>query len=77
MSEREITFKVIEHIGIFDDSSEKWVGQVNIVSWNNSPAKIDIRYWNVEDPTKNRKVGALKGEAAKRLAELLTKLTIK
>lgn len=70
----DITFEIIEHLGVFDDESDKWVGQVNRVSWNGGPPKIDIRYWKIDDLTKNRRVGALKDEAAKRLGEILNKL---
>lgn len=70
----EITFEIMEHIGVFDGENEKWVGQVNRVSWNGNPPKIDIRYWKVDDASKNRKVGTLGDGAARKLGEILSRL---
>lgn len=71
---KDITYEIIEHIGVFDDSSDTWTGQVNIVSWNGNKPKIDVRYWNAEVPTKNRRVGTLSDEAAARLGEILCRI---
>lgn len=72
---KEITFEIKEHLGIFDDANEQWVGQVNLVSWNGNAPKIDVRYWKVDEPEKNRKLGTLSDDAAKRLAEILKRVT--
>lgn len=70
---KDITYEITEHIGVFDDANETWIGQVNRVSWNGNAPKIDIRYWKINEPEKNRKVGSLSNEAAIALGELLLK----
>ena len=45
----EIRFQIMDHIGIIDRyeiKDEPWTKEVNLVSWNGRPAKIDIRDWN-------------------------------
>lgn len=72
---KDITCEIVEHIGVFDSENETWIGQVNKVSWNGNPPKLDIRYWKIDEPEKNRKVGSLSNEAAITLGELLLKAT--
>lgn len=68
-NEQRFTFEIIEEYGEFDDAGE-WSGQVNKVSWNGRPPKLDIRYWK-KDGTKSRKIGTLSLEAAKKMAEII------
>lgn len=45
----EVTFEIMEHIGVldtYDNREQAWTKEVNIVSWNGGPAKIDIRDWD-------------------------------
>lgn len=45
----EITFEIMEHIGVLDvidNREEKWTKEVNLVAWNGGKPKIDIRDWN-------------------------------
>lgn len=48
---REITFEIVEHIGVLEAHSTGWNKEVNLVSWNGNPAKVDIRDW---DPSHER-----------------------
>ena len=49
--EREVTFEIIEHIGVLATSSTGWRKELNLVSWNGAPGKYDIRDW---DPSHER-----------------------
>lgn len=49
--EREVTFEIIEHIGVLATSSTGWRKELNFVSWNGAPGKYDIRDW---DPSHER-----------------------
>lgn len=42
----EITFKIIKHFGTISTNANGWNKEVNLVSWNNGSAKIDIREWS-------------------------------
>ena len=48
---REITFEIVEHIGVLQEYPTGWMKEVNLVSWNGNPAKVDIRDW---DPSHER-----------------------
>ena len=42
----EIKFEITRHIGVLSESSKGWKKEFNLVSWNDRPAKIDIRDWD-------------------------------
>lgn len=68
----EIKFKIVKKIGAISDTNIGWTKEINLVSWNDQEAKIDIRDWN-EDHTKMRKGITLSVEEVKKLAELVQK----
>ncbi|MDN6161389.1 MAG: PC4/YdbC family ssDNA-binding protein [Atopostipes sp.] len=39
-------YEVLEHIGVLSESPSGWKRELNIVSWNERPAKYDIRDWS-------------------------------
>lgn len=68
----DITFDVMKHYGVISEEKTGWKKEVNLVSWNGRPPKIDIRDW---DPG-HEKMGkgiTLSKEEAQKLAEILTK----
>lgn len=66
----ELKFQIIRSIGELSVSNKGWMKEVNIVSWNERPAKVDIREW---DPSheKMKKGVTLTKEEAMKLKELL------
>ncbi|HPO04651.1 MAG TPA: PC4/YdbC family ssDNA-binding protein [Bacillota bacterium] len=44
--EREVTFELTEHIGVFGKDAKGWTKELNRVAWNGGPAKYDIRSWD-------------------------------
>ncbi|GAB1475717.1 PC4/YdbC family ssDNA-binding protein [Bacillota bacterium] len=44
--EREVTFELVEHIGVFGKDVKGWTRELNRVAWNGGPAKYDIRSWD-------------------------------
>ncbi len=44
--EREVTFELVEHIGVFGRDTKGWTKELNRVAWNGGPAKYDIRSWD-------------------------------
>ena len=47
----EVTFEIIEEIGIISTQDTGWTKEINLVSWNGGAAKYDIREW---DPSHER-----------------------
>lgn len=39
-------FEIVKHIGIISENSSGWRKELNLVSWNDKPAKYDIRDWD-------------------------------
>ena len=69
----EIECDIIESYGIFSQGNKYWNKEVNFVSWNRRPAKIDIRSWQ-KDHEKCGKGITLDWEEAEELAKLLGKI---
>lgn len=44
----EITFEIVEHYGVLSETPTGWSKELNLVSWNNRPAKFDLREWDEE-----------------------------
>lgn len=51
MSNQEVTFNIIKHIGVLEERKDGWTKEVNIVAWNGGMPKFDIRDW---DPSHER-----------------------
>lgn len=67
----DISFKILKHIGTIATIPTGWCKEVNIVSWNGSIPKFDIREW---DPTHERMTRGitLHTEEATALAQILS-----
>lgn len=44
-SNREISFVIERYLGVLSESQNGWKKELNLVSWNGKPAKLDIREW--------------------------------
>ena len=45
---KEIMHNVEKKLGILSENERGYTKEVNIISWNNAPAKLDIRSWYPE-----------------------------
>ena len=52
--ERSVSWVIQERLAVLREGKEGWKKELNIVSWNNGPAKFDLREWN-EDHTRMTK----------------------
>lgn len=59
----EVSFEIIEHIGIISTKRDGWTKEVNVVSWNGSPPKIDIRDWGENHEKMSRGITLVEEEA--------------
>ena len=63
----EVTFEIMEHVGVIEARKDGWTKEVNIVAWNGGPAKIDIRDWSADHERMSRGI-TLTEEQAEKLA---------
>jgi len=69
----EIECEIIESYGVFSAGAKNWNKEVNLVSWNRRPAKLDIRSWQ-SNHEKCGKGIALTMEETEELVKLLKKV---
>ena len=50
----EISFKIVEHLGVLRSSAAGWTRELNIVSWCERPPKYDIREWTPDHKKSTR-----------------------
>ena len=70
MKDDQINFDIIEHLGVLSTGARGWQREVNLVSWNDRPPKIDIRDWD-EHHEKMGKGITLNREETDTLLEIL------
>ncbi|WP_353094475.1 PC4/YdbC family ssDNA-binding protein [Tissierella praeacuta] len=71
----EIKYEIKENLGVLSESAKGWTKEINLVSWNNYPAKYDIREWDPEH-TKMGKGVTLNTEELKKLKSILNELEL-
>lgn len=72
MSERERTdfrFEIVEHIGVLTAHPTGWNKEINIVKWNDSQEKYDIRDWSPDHERMTKGV-TMHAEEFRKLMEL-------
>ncbi|HHT92362.1 MAG TPA: PC4/YdbC family ssDNA-binding protein [Clostridia bacterium] len=69
----EIRYKIIKRLGVINSSNNGWAKEVNIVSWNDGAAKLDIRDWE-QSSNKMRKGITLFRDEAEKLREILNSM---
>lgn len=67
----QVTHEVARHLGVVSTSAQGWTREVNLVSWNNRPARLDIRDWSPDHTRMSRGV-ALNGAEVLSLKKLLS-----
>jgi hypothetical protein len=73
MPDKEFTFAIVKALGQLSTSRSGWNREVNRVSWNGGPPKLDIRDW-APDHSKMGKGISLTGEEVAILKEILAEL---
>ena len=70
--DRDVTFEIIEEIGIISTLETGWTKEINLVRWNGGVAKYDIRDWD-PDHLRMTKVITLFEEEAEKLTKALAR----
>lgn len=65
-----IEYEVTKKLGVLSVSRTNWSKEVNMVSWNKRPERLDIREWS-QDKRKMSKGITLSREEAEKLHEIL------
>lgn len=76
MANNEVTFEILEHIGVIDtidNREEKWTKEVNVVAWNGGKPKIDVRDWNSGHDRMSRGITLTEQQAAALVRALFTR----
>lgn len=69
----DIKYEITEHIAVLSTSSRGWSKELNLVSWNDRPAKYDLREW-APDHSRMGKGITLSEEEVAQLKEALNSL---
>lgn len=66
----DVTFEVVEHLGVIASYPTGWKKELNRVAWNGNGAKFDIRDWDENHEHMSRGI-TLHPEEAKKVIDLL------
>ena len=66
----ELKFEITEHLGVLSENAKGWTKELNKVSWNERPAKYDLREWR-PDHTRMGKGITLTDEDVEMLRKIL------
>lgn len=43
---QEFSYEILEEIAVLSENAKGWRKELNLVSWNDRPAKFDLRDWS-------------------------------
>lgn len=66
----DFSFEIVENLGTLSEGSKGWTKEVNLVSWNGRPGKLDIREWDPEHQKMGKGVTLTDEEARELLSAL-------
>lgn len=73
MSKMEISYEIVEYIGVLSTNAKGWTKELNLVSWNGREPKYDIREWSPEHDKMGKGLTLSKDEL-EALKDLLQKM---
>ena len=71
----DFKFDIKNSLGTISVSAKGWKREVNVMTWNNKKAKVDIREWD-ENHEQMGKGITLNKEELKQLKDILSKINI-
>jgi hypothetical protein len=60
----DIKFEITKTIGVLSTSEKGWTKELNLVSWNDRPAKYDLREWSPDHQMMSKGITLSKEEMA-------------
>lgn len=70
---QEFKYEIVEEIAVLSENPKGWKKELNLVSWNDRPAKFDLREW-APDHEKMGKGITLTNEEFAKLKEALAQM---
>lgn len=58
----DFKYEILRHVAVLSEGGNGWSREINIVSWNDGPAKFDIRDWNHTDGKMKKGISLFRGE---------------
>jgi len=71
----DFKFDIKKSLGIISESAKGWKREVNVMTWNNKKAKIDIREWDEKHEQMGKGI-TLNKEELKQLKDILAEINI-
>lgn len=71
----DFKFDIKKTLGIISESAKGWKREVNVMTWNNKKAKIDIREWDEKHEQMSKGI-TLGKEELKQLKDILNQIDI-
>ena len=56
MANNDFSYKILAHVGTVEKYATGWSKEINIIAWNDSAPKIDIRDWSEDHEHMSRGV---------------------
>ncbi|MDE7422410.1 MAG: hypothetical protein K2N51_01725 [Lachnospiraceae bacterium] len=69
----DIKYDILEELGVLSESAKGWKKELNLISWNGSASKYDIRDWAPEREKMGKGITLSKDEI-KELYKILGKI---
>ena len=69
----DIKYDIVEELGVLSESTKGWTKEVNLISWNGTEAKYDLRDWS-PNRAKMGKGITLTANEVQELYKLLTEI---
>ncbi len=60
----DIKYEIVKKIGVLSTSEKGWTKELNLISWNDRPAKYDLRDWDQQHETMSKGITLTKEEVA-------------
>ena len=70
----DFKYEIVQELGVLSESRKGWKRELNLVSWNGSEPKYDLRDWS-PDHEKMGKGISLNAEEIKKLRDLLENIS--
>lgn len=71
----DFKFDIKKNLGTISESSKGWKREVNVMTWNNKKAKVDIREWDEKHEQMGKGI-TLNKEELIQLKDILSKINI-
>ena len=71
----ELKYEIIKNLGVLSEGSRGWQKEINLVSWNGRPPKLDVRDWG-PDHQRMGKGLTLNREELKKLKEFVNSIDL-